>query len=388
MKRRFTFLIIILCGLFFNVNATEYKTSTLIPIKDVATIKTSYFDYNDISYGNVDSNGYTLFNFSSITNNSGSKKPVYVSIDILLFDENKKNIGYVTYCSKSDLDSNYTGYTLKRDESSPYSIQLLKKYFIDGKGVQDIQYYSILDDNKDCRNGGYNKYAGLTLEEITTNKLSDDYKPIDNNPFSKLNLPDEFNISPKIIAVATSITFLVIITLFFVVGFILNLLYKKMFFDGTFLAYLPITNIYITIKLAFGKIIASIYIILFLCSMYLFYRGLTLLMIILLFVFIFAFLLDIVKLITKKYNLLYFDPEKGDINSFKGFNKKVVNDDNTSISVNRDTSLLNNNNTSLIDVNDKPLNLNYGNNDNRTNENNTNAENNKDNDSDLSKMFR
>ena len=110
-------------------------------------------------------------------------------------------------------------------------------------------------------------------------------------------------------------------------------------------------------------------------------------MIILLFVFIFAFLLDIVKLITKKYNLLYFDPEKGDINSFKGFNKKVVNDGNTSISVNRDTSLLNNN-TSLIDENDKPLNLNYGNNDNRTNENNTNAENNKDNDSDLSKMFR
>ena len=75
------------------------------------------------------------------------------------------------------------------------------------------------------------------------------------------------------------------------------------------------------------------------------------------------------------------------LNSFKGFNKKVVNDGNTSISVNRDTSLLNNN-TSLIDENDKPLNLNYGNNDNRTNENNTNAENNKDNDSDLSKMFR
>ena len=246
MKRNLKLFVLVVCfGMFLNVNAIDYGVKTLIPINESANIKTDYFTYNGISYGGVDSSGHTLFNFSSITNNSGNRRANYISIDILLFDGDKKNIGFITYCSKSDLDSDYNGYTLKNGASTSYSVQVLKKYFIDGKSLNNIKYYSVLDDNRDCRNGGYNKYAGLTIEEITNGSVSNSYKPKSIYSFGNMELPDLSNISSKVIAIATSISVLIIIGILIIQGLILNSLHKKMFFEGTILAYLPVANIYI-----------------------------------------------------------------------------------------------------------------------------------------------
>lgn len=391
MKRNLKLFVLVVCfGMFLNVNAIDYGVKTLIPINESANIKTDYFTYNGISYGGVDSSGHTLFNFSSITNNSGNRRANYISIDILLFDGDKKNIGFITYCSKSDLDSDYNGYTLKNGASTSYSVQVLKKYFIDGKSLNNIKYYSVLDDNRDCRNGGYNKYAGLTIEEITNGSVSNSYKPKSIYSFGNMELPDLSNISSKVIAIATSISVLVIIGILIIQGLILNSLHKKIFFEGTIFAYLPVANIYIMFKLAFGKILAFIFTLFCCFSVYLYFSGNRVLFYISLFILMFAFLLDIIKLITKKYTLLYFDSKRENNNSFNRVNKVTEYDDNnTSSYINRDKSLLNNNSPSLIDDGNKQVDLNYGNNDNNNQlSNNGNSSKRNDEDSDLSKMFR
>lgn len=394
MKKIIKLLILFICfGVFFDVKAINYDVKTLIPINESANVKTDYFTYNGISYGGVDSSGHTLFNFSSITNNSGNKRASYVSIDILLFDGDKKNIGFITYCSKSDLDSNYTGYALKNGASTSYSVQVLKKYFIDGKSLSDIKYYSVLDDNRECRNGGYSKYAGLTIEEISKGTVSNGYKPSGFYSFGNVEIPDLSSISPKVIAIATSISVLITIGILIINGLILNSLHKKMFFEGTILAYLPVTNIYIMFKLAFGKILAFIFTLCFYFSFYLYFKGNVVLYYIFSFISLFAFLLDVIKLITKKYTLLYFEPKSGNANSFNSVNKVTeYNDSNNSSYINRDKSLLNNNSPSLIDEGsegNKSVDLNYDNNDNKNQlTNNDNSSKSDEGDSDLSKMFR
>ena len=147
------------------VYAEDYDVKKIIPIDTKASVKTEKFDYNNFVYNSsVDEKGNGLITFESIKNNYVTKS--FVSINILLFDENQKNIGFVAYCTDKDLDSNYADYELKGNSSSPFSIKVVSKYFIDGKGAKDVKYISVLDENKYCQIGGYDKYKGLTLDEI------------------------------------------------------------------------------------------------------------------------------------------------------------------------------------------------------------------------------
>lgn len=349
MKRFLKVLLFIFVFFYVaNVNAQSYDVGTLIPVNNSATVETDTFTYNDINFNNYDNSGYRLISFQSITRKSSGNSPIPISINVLLFDSEEKNIGYVTYCSEKDYDGDYSGYTIKSSQSSPFTIKLVKKYFVNKDNTlksqytfNDIAYYSILDDNHFCKVGGYDKYKGLTLEQINSGELSNaKTKTVFN--FSDI-IP---SISGGVLVIVISL--LIVFIALFIFGSILNALYKRMYAEKTALAYIPITNSYVCVKLAFGKIVSLIYIILFFVSIPLSFVGVGMIFSSLLGIFCsIAFIVVIIKLITKKYDLFYFEPSvKSNINQVSNYNSDVSTN---SAYLNRDESLLNNGNSMSLD---------------------------------------
>lgn len=349
MKRFLKVLLFIFVFFYVaNVNAQSYDVGTLIPVNNSATVETDTFTYNDINFNNYDNSGYRLISFQSITRKSSGNSPIPISINVLLFDSEEKNIGYVTYCSEKDYDGDYSGYTIKSSQSSPFTIKLVKKYFVNKDDTlksqytfNDIAYYSILDDNHFCKVGGYDKYKGLTLEQINSGELSNaKTKTVFN--FSDI-IP---SISGGVLVIVISL--LIVFIALFIFGSILNALYKRMYAEKTALAYIPITNSYVCVKLAFGKIVSLIYIILFFVSIPLSFVGVGMIFSSLLGIFCsIAFIVVIIKLITKKYDLFYFEPSvKSNINQVSNYNSDVSTN---SAYLNRDESLLNNGNSMSLD---------------------------------------
>lgn len=331
-----------------NVNAQSYDVGTLIPVNNSATVETDTFTYNDINFNNYDNSGYRLISFQSISRKSSGNSPIPISINVLLFDSEEKNIGYVTYCSEKDYDGDYSGYTIKSSQSSPFTIKLVKKYFVNKDDTlksqytfNDIAYYSVLDDNHFCKVGGYDKYKGLTLEQINSGELSNaKTKTVFN--FSDI-IP---SISGGVLVIVISL--LIVFIALFIFGSILNALYKRMYAEKTALAYIPITNSYVCVKLAFGKIVSLVYIILLFISIPLSFAGVGMIFSSLLGVFCsIAFIVVVIKLITKKYDLFYFEPSvKNNINQVSNYNSDVSTN---SAYLNRDESLLNNGNSMSLD---------------------------------------
>jgi len=158
-------LLLVLFLLPIMVYAEDYNVKTLIPVDTKASVKTEKFNYNNFEFSSkVDNKGNSVISFGSINNNTVTKQAV--SINILLFDGNKKNIGFLTYCSDKDLDSEYSGYKINGNTSAPFSINVVSKYFVTGRSSSDVKYIAILDENKYCQIGGYDKYNGLTLKQI------------------------------------------------------------------------------------------------------------------------------------------------------------------------------------------------------------------------------
>ena len=286
----FYFLIII------GVNAVEDQNK-LYSISESSSTATDTFTYNSMSYVYDQNSDSSQFNFGSIVNNTD--KSQYVSINILLFDKDKKNIGFATYCSEKDLDGEFSQFKIKGKESVPFNIKVSNKYFVEEKSSKDIAYYSVLDENKYCHIGGYDKYAGLTLEEISKGKISN----------TKKTPQQEFiELSGKINYTLIFTALLVLIVSYVVTGIILNELNKRMNATSTPIAYIPIGNNYLAVSLAFGSIIGKIYLLVLIASFVLFFLGFRFIYYILSFVSSAAFILDIIKLITKKYDLLMFEP--------------------------------------------------------------------------------
>ncbi len=138
------FLFIVFSFFIINVSAVDYSTKKLINLDNEATIKTDTFTYDTISFVNENNNSY--FNIKSIVNNTDISR--YVSINILLFNNSKKNIGFLTYCSEYDYNNSiYSQKKLKSSETTDFKIKISDKYFIDGYSSKDIAYYSVLDEN-------------------------------------------------------------------------------------------------------------------------------------------------------------------------------------------------------------------------------------------------
>lgn len=168
-KIKYCLLIILIFGISLRVNAEDYKLNTLIPVNTKATVETDKFDYKNFMYDtNIDIKGNASIKFDTIQNNTLSK--IAVSINVLLFDENKKNIGYLTYCTDKDVSSNYAGFKLRANQASSFTISVTKRYFVEGKTPSDVKFIAVRDENKYCQIGGYSNYKGLTLEEIINGK--------------------------------------------------------------------------------------------------------------------------------------------------------------------------------------------------------------------------
>lgn len=308
MNNKIVFFLAVIVS-FFTINVNAEELNTLYPVDSVISIQTKNFSYSEMKFnsGVKDRNGYPVISFGSITNNSKSTKPIPISIDILMFDSSQKNIGFITYCSEKDLDTDYSGAVIRQKESLPFNLSIVKKYFVKEKSYSDVAYFSVLDDNEYCKVGAYDKYEGLTFEEIKNGITKTEKSPADNINDLVFSLGD---------GVSFIVVFIFILLFVYIIyGVILNALYKRMYAEKTVLAYLPFTNIYITIKLAFGSMIAKIYMIVYFLSFGLVFLHLEILTAILSLVSGVAFILVIIKLITGKYDLLYFEPSVNNTNN-------------------------------------------------------------------------
>ena len=299
MKKGLYFILV----LFFlfqlvSVNAVENSKLNLISKDSPSSLDTETFSYKNISFSN------SRFNFESITNNTDKKLPV--SINVLLFDKDKENIGFVTYCSEKDLDSEYAQYNLKPKQSTSFYINISKKYFVEGKSISDISYYSILDDNKYCHIGGYDKYKGKSFDQISKD-LSGSTSVDESN--TQTNKIIEYFQNSDIKGKITPIIIIVLILIFR--GVITNILYKIMYADAPMLSYLPVGTDYVSIKLAFGDLVAKYFvisnIIVLALSFMEFFRAFAY---IYAFIGIAGFIIVIIKLITKKYDMLMLTKDK------------------------------------------------------------------------------
>ena len=301
MKKIFLFFFFLFSFLFVPVFATDYTVNQLIPVNTSATVHTDKFDYLNFTFSSqLDSKGNGMLSFESIKNNTLSKTAV--SINLLLFDESQKNIGFVTYCSNKDFDSEYSGFQLQGNQSSSFIIYVSPKYFVNGKSILDVRYVSVMDENQYCHVGGYTDYSGLTINEIVA-KRGD----IEQGPFAPYLKYFSF------LQDANMLTYLmyasIIITVLFIFGLVLNSLHNIMYTKNSFLAYLPGFNFYISVKLDFIHIIFVLYFLLLVFSIAAFYYvKITYLLLFCGVVAAVSFFINIIKLISHNYDLFYFEP--------------------------------------------------------------------------------
>ena len=324
-KKIFMFLFLFfLFGISVPVYADVYETNVLIPVDTVATVSTDKFQYNDFVFSStIDSKGNSLVRFTSIQNNTLSKTAV--SINMLLFGKDKKNIGFLTYCTDKDVSSEYAGFKLSGGQSSPFSISVTTRYFADGYSAKDVGYVAVMDENKYCQIGGYDNYLGMTLEEIVGEATPSEV----NESAERFSFLQDRKVQEIILTIVGVVMALMIN------GIVLNTLYKKMYGKTTSLAYLPITNIYICVKMAFGKIVAGIFIALFLLLFLLVYIGVEFAGFLAVLLYVASFVVVLIKLITKNYDMLYFEPSM----KMETPLKPNVSDSNVSNSIDTNTSL-------------------------------------------------
>ena len=328
------FLFIVFSFFIIDVNAIDYSTKKLINLDSEATVKTDTFLYDTISYVNDNNNSY--FNIKSVVNNTDISR--YVSINILLFDSSKKNIGFLTYCSEYDYNNSvYSQKKLKSSEGTDFIIKINDKYFVDGYSSKDIGYYSILDENSYCHIGGYDKYKGLTLEQIIDGKVNSEKTNFIQELLYKF---DNLNYNLLFTYI------LVLIISCIITGIILNFLNKKMHDSISPVAFIPIGNNYLSVKLAFGRVIASIYTVCLFVSFILYVFDIKFVLYIVLSISSISFIIDLFKLISKKYNLFIYEPTNNymDSNDINYNNNFGIN--NMSLKKDADTDNNDNNSSS------------------------------------------
>ena len=348
MRRYFKYLVLVIVSIFlFDVEAMEYNTYDSIPITSTnATINTKNFTYNGVTYNKgLDDTGSTYFSFSGIVNKYKKKIPITVAIG--MFDKDGKNIGTIFYCTKRDYDSKYSGLEIKPNASVSFTISAKRKYFVNGRSATEIASYSILSDNFNCDAAGFTKYKGLTITEIQEGlkpqKSSEPEKP-------KVNFNSNiFETASGGLMVGVAILSVVVAILFYIFYcYILNSLYKKMYNTATSLVFVPVVNTFICVRMAFGPLVAIIWGVLFGISLLISVFGLFIFTIVVSILSLVAFALCIVKLLTKNYAMMYFDPRVKN-EAKKKENKKEKKDNKFVSNANSAKSMLNNKEESLLE---------------------------------------
>lgn len=387
MKR---IIMIILLGIISLISvdtyAMQYKTVEIFTANEEATVKTDTFTYTNFVYvpAKVGSK-YGMVEFEEITNNTDKLIPI--SINLLMFDKNKKNIGFITYCSTKDISSDYSQMKIKGNAKSPFSITVTDTYFVEGYEAKDISYFAVLDENEYCHIGGYDKYRGLTIEQISDGVVASNLDEDGNEQFSFDKFINGLNLKKILSKIVISIILL------FVVGFFLNLINKKIFADSSILSYLPLTNCFIAIKCCFGKKISYIFLVILLISCGLYFINVIgkILLYLIFIISIIAFFIDIYKLISKKYEFCFYEPK---VNNDVPIN---ISKDEEIISQGEVKPFIEGKGDELIDLNfssPNPVDENSFNGNNNMNDNtygeviDKDKNKNKDGESELSKFFR
>ena len=166
MKKRLLLIIILISMVMLPVKAIEHIPGELIPVSEEASIDTETIKYQGITFSNKGS--YGVFDIKSVQNKTNKQIPM--SVNLLIFDTNKVNIGFVSYCTDKDVESDYSNAKLNSNQTKHLAIKVNTKYFAEGKTSADVAFYSLLDENPYCQIGGYNKYSGFTIEEILNGK--------------------------------------------------------------------------------------------------------------------------------------------------------------------------------------------------------------------------
>lgn len=333
MKKFFVVLLALLCFSVIPVEALEEDTNVnvLYPVSSSFNAVTEYFNYENLVYNpNLDVNGNTTISIGKVHNSTNKKVPI--SIRVGLFDNEQKNIGVVNYCSDHDTESDYSYKKLLAGQETVFYVKVSEKKNISkGKKLEDVAYIAVLDDNDYCSADGMeNKYVGLTIDEIVDGQVSSKVENLLKLDFlEKLQNLDLSKINTKAI-----ILIAIILIIYLVQASILNALHKRMFDKTSILAYIPIANMYLAVKLVFGPFISKIYIIIYLVTWIGggFVPIVSLLASLMSLIGGICFILVIVKLVTKKYNMLYFQNMKdiknslsGGINSAIEMNKTINN---------------------------------------------------------------
>lgn len=175
MKKIIKTLILLVITLHvIPASAANYEMKELIPVDTETTIVTDNFSYKNFYYNDNKMEAEALKNnfiiFGGIKNLRDEDSPVSISIGI--FDEDKKNIGTINYCSTNDKTSAVAETILKPDEERSYVIEVNKKVLATNKTVKDVKYIAVLDDNINCRTAGSQDFVGKKVEEIKVTKNS------------------------------------------------------------------------------------------------------------------------------------------------------------------------------------------------------------------------
>ncbi len=367
MKKVFILIILFLIMVIgVPVFAAQYHKNDLIAASETATVDTDSFTYTDFTYSpTVPGKKFGRFSFKSITNKGEKSAPV--SVDILLFNSEKKNIGFVTYCTDEDPSGDYSHFKLGAGKTTAFYINVADRYFVGDAGPADVAYYAVLDDNPYCHVGGYDKYAGLTIEQISSGSVV--MKDSEGNSFTFNQ--DIFNFVNNAAFILVVIYIVGGLAALIIQGLILNALNKRMFATTTSLAYIPIANSYLAVKLAFGSSIAKIYIIaFFVCIPLSLIKIFVIISLLISFIGFIAFIIDIIKLITKKYDLCYFEPFQNNTNVAVGGGFKLDSRAKEE-TVYTDTPVADANNSSLLEEEEK-IDLSYS--DSDTNNSSLNSE--------------
>ena len=297
--KKFTFVLLFLWLFPITTFATDYKELELIPIENLASVETAEYDYQNFTYQNeVEKKPYGIIKYELVVNKSSEEKPL--AVDVLLFDKRKENIGFVAYCTTKDLRGDYAQIKVNGTGGASLEVPVDDSYIVKGKTKDDIRYLAVLDGNGNCLVGDYDKYIGLTIEDIRAGKVSPEW-----NENSIVNI-FSFILNVGLYAFIAIMLFMMTLYVLFVA--MLNHLNKNIFGKKLSLRYVPILNMFYSMNISFGRIIAGIGMVGIIGSFYLMTKSNFILLYVMLGFCFFSIAINIIKFFTKNYDLLFFDP--------------------------------------------------------------------------------